>query len=410
VVKVGESFLIQKLIQSGGSVDYVNYVAQDENGAKYEAFNGYDFLTNPTPATNYSFNQWILNNSATGDVILNNTIMTSSTFNGPDSVLNQSNLAFLDVAFPYGQTTNSIVTNNGFIYVTGNFFGTSSNSIRKYNETTLEFVGNTVNLSGYGRTLAINDGFIYVSGSVGGVRKFNELTLDYIGNTVPYGGGVESIAINDGFIYVGGLTADVVSKYDESTLAFIGNTATYGNDIRSIAINNGFIYAGGGFLAGTNRGVAKYNETTLALIGNTVNFSTNDGVILSIAINDGFIYAGGINGANVVTRINSSIKKYAESSLVFAGNTPVLGTNVFAVTTNNGFIYAATGTVNKFNESTLSFVSNTVSYGATILALAINNGFIYAGGGTNLSLKKFQEVAAEGDNQTYYTITNVKEE
>ena len=409
---MGESFLIQKLIQSGGSVDYVNYVAQDENGAKYEAFNGYDFLTNPTPATNYSFNQWILNNSATGDVILNNTIMTSSTFNGPDSVLNQSNLAFLDVAFPYGETTTSIVTNNGFIYVTGNFFGTSSNSIRKYNETTLEFVGNTVNLSGYGRTLAINDGFIYVSGSVGGVRKFNELTLDYIGNTVAYGGGVESIAINNGFIYVGGLIADVVRKYNESTLELVGNTATYGNDIRSIAINNNFIYAGGGFLGGTNRGVAKYHEGNLALVGNTVNFSTNDGVILSITINNGFIYAGGINGANVLQRINSSIKKYAESSLVFDGNTPVLGANVFAVTTNNGFIYAggATGTVNKFNESTLSFVANTVSYGATILALAINNRFIYVGGGVNFSLKKFQEVAAEGDNQTYYTITNVKEE
>jgi hypothetical protein len=391
-------------ISSGGGA-YSTWVAQDENSAKYQVYNGYDFITNPTPSTtNLAFNQWLLNNSASGDIVLTNAIMRAKTYNGSLTTVNEADMPLLLKTATFS-SVYSVISNDGFIYAS------TGNTVQKFNETTFIKVGNTISYGATIFSIKANNGFLYVggnniTGTNRGVSKFNETTLEFVGNTVNYGV-IESIAINNGFIYVGGIGAiPTIRKYNETTLEFVGNTASYSGNIFSITTNNGFIYAGGNPSTGNDRGVAKYHEGNLVRVGNTVNYG---GRIESIAINNGFIYVGG--------NLNQTVQKFDESTLEFVGNTASYGNDIYSVTTNNGFIYAGgnniTGTnrgVSKYYESNLAFVGNTVNYGGRIDSITINKNYIYVVGATDNTVQKFKENNIDNfDNQTYYTITNVKE-
>jgi hypothetical protein len=396
---------------------YENIIATDTLGGKYVGYNGYDFITNPTPTGNTTFNRWILNNSASGTIIFANTTVTNGgTFNGLNTTYNESNIAFIGNTVSYGGTINSITINNGFIYVGG----VTSNDVRKYNESTLAFVGSTASYGGQILSVTTNNGFIYVGGQNGlnvttaaqsNVRKYNESTLAFVGNTVNYGGTILSVTTNNGFIYVGGGGDNQVRKYYESNLAFVGNTASYGGTIRSVTTNNGFIYAGGA----TPQTIQKFYESNLAFVNNTA--SAYNAFISSITINNGFIYVGGSVGD---FGFESDVRKYNESTLAFVGNF-FINRRIFTVTTNNGFLYVGgmeqTGVnrgVMKFYESNLTLLANTVNYGFpgsgnTIYSVTTNNGFIYAGGQNNQTVYKFQERGVIPDNQTFYTATKIKE-
>jgi hypothetical protein len=349
---------------STGAGAYSNFVAQAQDNSKYTVYNGYDFVTNPTPnlSNNFAFNQWLLNNSATGDVVLSNVVVANGgTFNGPNVTFNEASMPFVNNTASYNGIIQSVTTNNGFIYVGG--FGPSFGP---------------ANLS-----------------------KYNESTLAFVGNTASYGGPIYSVTTNNGFIYVGGGTNRTVQKFYEENLAFVGNTANYGGDINTLKTNNGFIYVGGA----TNQRVQKFHESNLAFVGSTNNYG---GQIQTVTTNNGFIYVGGWDP--------STVQKFNESTLDFVGNTANYGGIIYAVTTNNGFIYASgqdNQTVQKFHESNLVFVANTNSYNGQIRALALNNGFIYAGGGfgtsNNTTVQKFQEAQSILEQLSFYNITNIKE-
>jgi hypothetical protein len=277
---------------------YENIVATDVDGGKYVGYNGYDSQTNPTPTGNTTFNRWLLNNSATGTVIFANATFTTGTYNGPNTTLNEANMAFVDNTVGYGGSINSITTNNGFIYAGGG----SANLVRKYNESTLAIVGNTASYGGTIFSVTTNDGFIYVGGTTNQtVQKFYESNLAFVGNTANYGGTIQTITTNNGFIYVGGASNQTVQKFYEDNLAFVGNTAAYGGTIYSVTTNNGFIYVGGQ----TNDTVQKFYEDNLAFVGNTPNYG---GTILSVTTNDGFIYVGGTT--------NQTVQKFQEAGLI----------------------------------------------------------------------------------------------
>ena len=376
---------------------YVNIVATDIDGSKYVGYNGYDSQTNPTPTGNTTFNRWLLNNSATGTVIFANATFTTGTFNGPNSSVNEANMAFINNTASYGGTIRSVTTNNGFIYAGGS----TNLTVQKFHESNLAFVGNTVNYGGVIDTITINNGFIYVGGSTDQrVQKFHESNLAFVGNTVGYGGQLWSIVVNNGFIYAGG-TANLVRKYNESTLEIVDNSPSYGGLIESIAINDGFIYVGGY----NNQTVQKFHEGNFAFVDNTISYG---GAIVNITINNGFIYAGGVT--------NRTIQKFHESNLVFVGNSASYGASINTLKTNNGFIYAGgvtqTGVnrgVSKFYEGNLALVGNSVNYGGAIEGITINNGFIYVGGSTILTLQKFQERSEELETLTFYTASKIKE-
>jgi hypothetical protein len=347
-------------ISTGGGA-YSTFVAQAQDNSLYTVYNGYDSITNPTPnlSNNFAFNQWLLNNSATGDIVLSNVVVEAGgNFNGPNVSFNEANLSFVNNTANYGGTIFSVTTNNGFIYA-----------------------GGGTNLT---------------------VQKFHESNLAFVGNTANYGAIIEAITTNDGFIYVGGRalsgTNRGVSKFYESNLALVGNTANYGGIIYSVTTNNGFVYAGGQ----TNQTVQKFHESNLAFVGNTPNLG---GAAYAVTTNNGFIYATAFE----------FLGKYYESNLALVSNAAVTGV-AQTITTNNGFVYIVTGggfpantSVSKYYESNLAFVSNTANYGGTIESVTTNNGFIYAGGDTNRTVKKFEEAGLTPENITFYNITNIKE-
>jgi len=392
-------------ISSGGGA-YSTWVAQAQDNSKYTVYNGYDFLGNPTPnlSDNFDFNKWILNNSATGDIIFSNvTLENSGSYNGPNTILNESlMLEQTNYVFNRGGTLvaiQSIAINDSFVYV-----GTEYNIVTKLRENNLAFIGDTVNYGNHIYTVVTNNGFVYAGGNIltgtnRGITKYHENNLVLVSNTGNYGGDIRSIVINNGFIYVGGRVADVVRKYNESTLSLVGSTATTGGDVRTIAINNGFVYAGGGI--GSNN-VAKFHESNLAFVGNTAVYG---GVVYSIAINNGFLYVGG-GTANV-------IRRYNESTLALVNSSAGYGGNINTITIDNGFIYAGGATnqtVQKFYESNFARISNTSNYAGTIFAVAANNGhFFYGGLRTNAPISKTSQANASNDVQTIYNITRIKE-
>jgi hypothetical protein len=291
---MGESILTRKGASGGGVGNYSTFVAQAQDNSKYTVYTGYDFVSNPTPnlSNNFAFNQWELNNSATGSVILSNVVVTNAgMFNGPNATFNEANIPFINSTASYSGNINNLGINNGFIYVGGLITGTTANVIRKYREDNLAIVGNTAGFNFAIQSLAFNNGFIFAGGvrtSALFVTKFHESNLVNT-NTVSYGGVPYAIAINNGYVYVGGTTEETVKKYHESNLVLVDNTISYLETIRSIAINNGFIYAGGEPRTGTNRGVAQYHEANLVRVGNTANYAS-DATIFSIVTNNGFLY------------------------------------------------------------------------------------------------------------------------
>jgi len=181
---------------------------------------GLDFEQLPA----YAFNRWLINNSATGDVLLANTVMATSN----DVIVNivsenQASMPFVNNTVTFNGTIFSITANNSFIYVGGGG-GASGNRVQKFHESNLAFIGNTVN---------------------------------------SLSGTVNSITTNNGFLYVGGGT--FVEKHYESNLTSVGNTSVYGSFVIAISVNNGFIYAGGGGNASANRNIKKYHESNLQI-------------------------------------------------------------------------------------------------------------------------------------------------
>jgi hypothetical protein len=384
---------------------YVNLVATDTDGGKYEGFNGYDANTNPTPTGNTTFNRWLLNNSASGTVIFaNTTIVNGGTFNGPNTVINEASMPFVDNTANYGATILSVTTNNGFIYAGGLGNATANRDIKKYYESNLAFVSNSAAYGGTISSITTNNGFIYAGGSTNQkIQKFFESNLARATGTNvsnDYGGTINDLKINNGFIYAGGTSNRTVQKFYEDNLAFVGNTADYGGSIRRIAINNGFIYVGGI----TNFTVQKFHESNLAFVGNTASYGLD---IVGVTTNNGFIYVGGGGDEG-----NGSVAKYYESNLAFVNNTANYGGEIRSIVVSNGFIYAGgqnNNTVQKFYDDNLAFVGNTTNYNGAISTVAINNGFIYAGGGGNPTIKKYQTNGTTFDNQTFYTATKIKE-
>jgi len=219
----------------------------------------------------------------------------------------ESNLAFVGNTADYGGEIWALAINNGFIYAAGR----NNLTIQKFFESNLARATGTNVTNSYGsdiRSITINNGFIY-AGGFETVKKWHESNLAFVGNTNSYGGTIWGLTTNNGFIYAGGDTNERVKKWHESNLAFVGNTASYGGEIQSITINNGFIYAGGL----TNETVQKFHESNLAFVGNSPSYGSG---IRSITTNNGFIYVGGQNNFASSSTILQTVQKFQEAGLI----------------------------------------------------------------------------------------------
>jgi hypothetical protein len=239
---------------------------------------------------------------------VNNSFLYVGGFGNLLTQYGESNLSFI-TNFDYGGVIFSILTNNNFLFVGGSNF-----TIKRYGESNLTLLTTSANTVVNIKTMAINNGFIYVGGGSNfTIRKYGETNLTFIGNTNSYGGEVRNIAISNGFIYAAGESNQTVQKFHEGNLVFVGNTASYGGDVFSIKTNNGFIYAGGG----TNQRVQKFYESNLSLVSSTNNYG---GIIRAVQVNNGFIYAGGFT--------NQTVQKFQESQVVFDNQTFYTATKI----------------------------------------------------------------------------------
>jgi hypothetical protein len=407
-------------ISTGAGV-YSNFVAQAQDNSKYTVYTGYDSVTNPTPnlSNNFAFNRWLLNNSATGSVVLSNVVVGSNgTFNGPNVTFNESNMAVINSSVNRGSTIRTLKINNSFIYAGGD---NPVFVVSKYHENNLVISANTGNYGNNVESLALNNGFIYAGGGIltgqnRGVAKYHESNLTLVGNTVNYGGSIQAVSINNGFIYAGGEFNDAfsngsVKKYNESNLAFIEQSANYGGVIYALGSNNSFIYAGGGGVGH----IKKYHESNLSFVANTSGIT----VIRDIKTNNGFVYA-----ASAYHSVNA-VFKYHESNLALVGNTAEYGARVESLVINNGFIYVggeqtfgANGGhfLRKYHESNLALLASsanlrvpTDSGTLVIFDMAINNGFIYLGGQANTRIQRLQTRQVTAEQISLFNITNIKE-
>jgi hypothetical protein len=375
---------------------YENIVINDTTGAKYVGYNGYDSQTNPTPTGNITFNRWLLNNAASGTIVFANTIISNGgTFNGPNSTVNITNMAFINKTASYGGSITGVKTNNGFIFVVGD----TNRTVQKFGESNLVRVANSINYGGDLEAVLVNDSFVFIAGSIDQtIKRYHESNLAFVNNSVSYGGTITSLALNNAFIYAGGSTNQTIQKFHESNLTRATGTNvsnSYGGSILALTTNNGFIYAGGT----TNQTVQKFEESNLVRVGNTNSYG---GAIRSITTNNGFIYVGGAT--------NQTVQKFYESNLAFVGNTAAYGGDVRCVKTNGGFIFASGfDTIKKYYESNLAFVAETNNYSGTIINFAINNGFTFSGGTGDNTTHKHQEQGLSAETLTFYTATKIKE-
>jgi hypothetical protein len=383
---------------------YTTFVAQDINNAKYTVYNGYDFILNPSPnlSNNFTFNRWVLNNSATGSVVLSNVVMGGAgSFNGPNTISNIGNLSiFLNSPTFAAGSVESIVTFGSRYYVggTSGFRTIRGLSLGGYSTfATRAFNGSEV------RALAATANFVYAAGvsngSIGALEKLDASSLTLIANGPYHSSVISDVKTNNNFLYYGGGFQDLLIKAHESNLVNVASV--FHNEVRVLAINNGFVYVGGG----TANTVRKYHESNLVFAANSPSYGN---LILSLTISNGFVYAGG----TPLTGVNRGVSKYHESNLVLVGNTPnyVSGGWIHELTNKDGFIYAGGfSSVAKYRESNLQLVGTSPSLGYEIRGQAMSNGLIYVGGGSSTMNIIREQTIVTFDNRSINTITQIKE-
>jgi len=410
---MAESYITKKG-GGGGDLDYTNSAVQDTNGAKYELYNGYDYVTsrNTSVITSLNFNRWALNNSTTKPIIFNNTVMnTSLNFNGPGTTTTSTNMYNYSSPSTTAMNRGNISPTSLSYYNNRFYFGWYtyffSNGFQNRNNPNLSVLpinntGNfsqiytlgTPNLSGWVRNVSGNNGYFYTAGfnyanSANTVlRKYFESNGALAANSSVLTGSSSNIAINNGFVY---LTAGSnIMKFYESNLIFVGNlTITPNIHPSCIWINNGFLFAA------ANRKILKYHETNLGFHSESTNIVTN-GSLESLTGENNFIYV--LRTENPHPYNSSVVTKIHENNLVVAGNTSTFGlAGPFYFTINDAKMFVVGQTwqntiVKVYRQNDLQFLGQTnrfdlwlntedsgtgyVQYSGQVRGLAVGSGQI----------------------------------
>jgi hypothetical protein len=376
---------------------YVNIVATDTDGAKYEGFNGFDQITNPTPTGNTTFNRWLLNNSATGTVVFANATFTTGTYNGPNATVDITNMSLINTTTNYGTFVRALAINDSFLYI-GGF--SSVGRVHKLNESNLTFVSCSASFGVTIESLTTNNGFVYVGGGASNnpLIKLHESNLVNSANTATYNGRIEALKTNNSFIF--STHNNFVRKHYESNLVLSANSSSFTGLFIALDINDSFVFA-----SGANQVIRKFHESNLVESANSAAYG---GTVNTLKVNNAFVYIAGVT--------NQTVQKFHESNLVFVGNTASYGGTIRAIDIRDGFIYvggATNETVKKYYESNLSFVGNTTNAAGSMFEVQVNNGFIYTAGGNGTTgdaiVGKFNTQSENPEVLTFYTATKIKE-
>jgi hypothetical protein len=343
----------------GGDIpNYVNAVVRDTNGAKYTVRDGFDYVTNPTPNINaMPFNQWELNNATTRPILYNNVQMEIKYYNGPNSVINEGNMAtFINrasITNTFSRTYSYPIVGYHTVNIIGFWNSANNTAINMatlaanntiYNATVLNgfhyFIrtlrtspssGNTQNTTILSKVDPENRTFL-VNTSLIAVLNLPPVTGRPLGS--------------DGYMFV--IFNDFFHKRYEN-LVLIANTSSSENDlvannIYTYTVNNtmtkqlhsanlveitniavpgqGIVYQNNYVYIASEADLFKYSNDLSTLIGSST-FSSN---IINMATDDLFIYFD----------VNGEVKKVNPNTLQTIGTTtgvlrPFISNNSFFV-------------------------------------------------------------------------------
>jgi hypothetical protein len=347
-------------------------------------------ITGETPFFNYAAE---IDNISTGSVLTGNATV-GEVFNGQTFYSNDANTQLTGTfVFDGNATVANVETGRTFFATNGTkLTGTGTiAAITGVDERimTLQAISpsytdfsNVYSLSYNINTVAVNNGFVYATGSQGSgtvaIKRYHANNLAYINQSSEIGIG-RAMAINNSNIFVV-RSFNTISKFHEGNFTFITNdtaASTVINAATEIVIHNGVV-----FVATALTGMIKHLESNLAFNGQTY-YGTNQP--RTIAVTNSFFFVGLSNGA--------IFRQYFGNS-VNIGNISVSGEGpVTAIRTDQTYIYATwiTGSIRKYWASNLvlvaSNVSNTSSYGPRSRfmpnSLNINGDYLYASGITN---------------------------
>jgi hypothetical protein len=226
------------------------FIAQAINGTKYVHYNGINFVNNTLPSTT-TFNVWLVNNSASGSLLVNNVVSTTFLGNITGNVTgtNESVFALARTGANYHSPSPSQdimylnVSNNGLVFV-----ALPQRSIWSiYNFTTGAFIDNrtytqpTVNYEG-NVDFALSNDSVYVAVGAN-VRRFSQSNNTIIADNGS-GSGYFAAYLNNGFVYA--LSSfNYVSKFREDNLQKLGDVYIDSRPFRA-TFHNGSMYVSGG--------------------------------------------------------------------------------------------------------------------------------------------------------------------
>jgi hypothetical protein len=377
--------------------NYSTWVVQNKNGAKYQIHNGYDKLTNPTPnLANLPFNQWLLNNSASGTPVLTNTILTNAgSFNGPGTV---------DNSLSKINSAASNIFNYRFIAAGSNLYGpslSSGNTFVMYNAQTYTLIASRGPLtdSVQRMQLSLDGGNIVTLSTLtsGAYRlgKFFVSNIFYANAAATLDEAYGMAVSNDNYTYVSGyngtqwiVTRHISSSHSQSAYGFPG----FGEYISNIVVNDA---ANRLYVIGPSK-IRAYARSGTSLLTERTSIG---GDSFSSAINDGKLYLTG-----------TRLRVYWENNLALIANSSTYpgGVSSTTITFNNNYIYVglpSSDTIYVYHQNNLqlAYIKNVGS----VFGLQYFNNSIYSG--LNAQRLTLYPTISTSDLISIYQITNVEE-
>jgi hypothetical protein len=315
---MAESYIVRK---GGGDFDFSKSVVIDNSNTKYEFYNGFDKLTNPNPITseNVAFNRWVVNNSTTGKTIYENvTVVAGDVYNGANTVVNTSNLNYIERVtgsggFPFPVNSVTFFRNSLYWAHSGspNYNAISvANSITNITNTSLYVMLNAPRwFNFYNNNLiafAVNNRIYRYS-----TDPLNTINFTLLSNTASQAvGAVMSYKIHNDRLYIGD-SANKISVYHAGNATFISNITSIGGNVYDIEADGNYLLISSGF-DGTGQRLRFYN-----LVSNTVESIFSDINVF------GYGYSG-----------NKTMRVYGDKLYVFKHLSPQ---GIYVVNLKNNF-------------------------------------------------------------------------
>jgi hypothetical protein len=401
----------------GGLVTFGGWAIQDVNGVKYETYNGYDYVTNPTPNPNdyLDFNFWRINNNTTRELISNDAIMLTTTrnFAGEGTIsLNIANMSPIIIKNTFsevGGRIKSIAFDNGFLYLAANNSSPTDRSIAKY-DSNLNFIEKGPPINNIALTaslfefLKIKEDFIYVSTSFEPrIFKIHKGNLTFATSSVNHFGNIWSFDLDSNYVYLG--HGNNLKRYWKDNLINTGLATPTGlPNITRVIVDNDHLYVYHNGTSNVTTTIRKYNKENFELLQSINEWWTPNSASGNMTLEGDFIYAITATQLHKLYKENLTVVANVSSSFGIAPR--VWYNNNFIYTSNNG-----AATIRRYHASNLVFVNSAVYAGLASNGpyMTFGNNKIYVMGvysSNNVSM--LTEAGGAGDTVSLFSVNKIR--